>query len=245
MACGRIVYWAAMLLLVVLAPPAFAEAVAGVNGKVQGIYGNVDGDELKAGGLSLTVPLGSRFGLQLDGAYGDLGEDQLKGVDLHLFTRDPENYLLGILGAHSEMQNVDFNRIGLEGEFYRGPVSIVSFLGYQLGDIKETFFGTLDLRWYPMDDLMLVAGGSLADSNDGRLHLGGEYRVWGGFSAYVDVAAGENHYEHALAGLRYYFGGSKNLLRRHREDDPPNPIVNNLLQGLHSIRKKAKELAGP
>jgi len=246
MQCRSLFHWVfGVLLFFMTVVPAFAEgpAVAGINGKVQGLYGNVDGDELEAGGISLTIPLSPHSGLQLDGAYGELGEDQLKGVGFHLFTRDPENYLLGILGAHAELQDVDLNRVGLEGELYNGPVTITSFLGYQHGDLDDTLFGTLDLRWYPADNLMLVTGGSLADSDDSRLHLGAEYQIMAGLSAYVDFAVGENRYEHALFGLKYYFGEQKSLIQRHREDDPANPIVNNVLQGLNSLRENQLDIA--
>ncbi len=232
-------HWIIMSLLATLfAAPAFAEgpAVAGINGKVQGLYGHAEGDELEAVGASLTLPLCSHSGLQLDGAYGELGSDQIKGVGLHLFTRDPEKYLLGILATHAELQDVDLNRTGVEGELYNGPVTIASFLGYQQGDVDHALFGTVDLRWYPRENLMLVTGFSLADSDDNQLHLGAEYQVVAGLSAFVDFAAGENRYEHALFGLKYYFGGQKNLIQRHREDDPDNPIVSNVLQGINSLR---------
>jgi hypothetical protein len=242
----RLLDWGFMLMFVVgLAAPAWAgqAAVAGINGKIQGLAGKVEGDDLRAGEVSLTVPLGAQAGLQVDGAYGELGENQLKGVALHLFSRHPENYLLGILGAHAELENVDLNRAGLEGELYHGPVTLASFLGYQLGDVDDTLFGTLDLRWYPAGNLMLAVGGSIADSKDSQLHLGAEYQIVAGLTAYLDLATGENHYEHALFGLRYYFGGGKTLIRRHREDDPSNPIVSNVLQGLNSIRKRQQAIA--
>ncbi len=239
MPCKTFYPWAMLLLLFTLvAAPAFATgpAVSGINGKIQGLYGNTNGDELKAVGGSLALPLGSHAGLQIDGAYGGLGDDQLKGIGIHLFTRDPENYLLGLLGSHAELQDVDINRTGLEVELYNGPVTIASFAGYQQGDFHHTLFGTLDLRWYPVNNLMLEAGGSLADSDDGRLHIGAEYQIATGLSACIDFATGENHYDHALLGLKYYFGADKKLLQRHREDDPTNRIVKNVQQGLNSLR---------
>jgi hypothetical protein len=220
----------------------FADPALAVSGQLQGIYGNVDGDELEGGGASLAQSLGSRFGLQLDGAYGELGEDQLKGVGLHVFNRDSERYLAGLLADHAELQDVDLNRLGFEGELYAGPITLAAFLGHQIGDIDDIAFGVVDLRWYPGDNLMLAAGGSLADSEDDRVHLGAEYQVARGLSAYVDLAAGENRYEHALAGLRYYFGGQQELRQRHRRDAAPNPIVTNVLQALASIRSRQREL---
>jgi hypothetical protein len=235
------------LYTTLIAVPVFAEgsAVAGIKGKIQGVYGHAEGNEIEVISGTLTLPLCFHSGLQIDGAYGDLGEDQLKGVGLHLFTRDPQNYLLGLFGAHAELQDIDINRIGLEGELYNGPVTLASFLGYQEGDIDDTLFGTLNLNWYPIDNLMLVTGGSLTDKDDGRVHLGAEYQIVAGLSISIDFAVGENHYEHALFGLNFYFGGRKSLLKRHREDDPANAICNNVLQGLNSIQDRQRELALP
>ncbi|MDY0268476.1 hypothetical protein [Trichloromonas sp.] len=219
-------------------PTPFAQAFSG---QLQGIYGQVENDELEGGEASLAV--GSRFGLQLDGAYAELGEDQLKGVGLHLLYRESESYLLGLLADHAELQDVDLNRVGVEGELYAGPVTLAATIGHQIGDIDDIAFGVVDLRWYPGADLMLVAGGSLADSEDDRVHLGAEYQMMGGVSGYVDLAAGENRYDHALAGLRYYFGGDKELMQRHRREAAPNPIITNVLQGLAGIRSRQQELA--
>jgi len=212
-----------------------------LSGQLQGVYGQVDSEELDGGGVSLAI--GSRFGLQLDGAYAELGEDQIKGAGLHLLYRHSDRFLLGLLADHAELQDVDLNRIGLEGELYAGSFTLAALLGHQIGDIDDIAFGVVDLRWYPGADLMLVAGGSLADSEDDRIHLGAEYQLMGGLSAYVDLAAGENRYDHALAGLRYYFGEQRELIQRHRRDAAPNPIIVNVLQGLASIRSRQQELA--
>lgn len=235
----RVVF--AFAILTCLAAVWATPSALAFSGQIQGIYGQVDSEKLEGGGASLAV--GSRFGLQLDGAYAELGEDQLKGVGLHLLYREPERYLLGLLADHAELQDVDLNRVGVEGELYAGPVTLAAIIGHQIGDIDDIAFGVVDLCWYPATDLMLVAGGSLADSEDDRLHLGAEYRVMGGLSAYVDLAAGENHYDHALGGLRYYFGGHKELMQRHRRDAASNPIITNVLQGLASIRSRQGELA--
>jgi len=234
----RIVF--ALALLPCLAAIWTTPAALALSGQLQGVYGQVDSEELEGGGASLVI--GSRFGLQFDGAYAELGEDQLKGVGLHIFNRNPERYLVGLLADHAELQDVDLNRVGLEGELYAGSFTLAAFLGHQIGDIDDIAFSVVDLRWYPGANLMLVAGGSLADSEDDRVHLGAEYQLMGGLSAYVDLAAGENRYDHALAGLRYYFGGDKELMQRHRRDAALNPIITNVLQALASIRSRQQEL---
>ncbi len=235
----RIVFALAVLSFLTLAWP--TTSVLAFSGQLHGVYGQVESEELEGGGASLVI--GSRFGLQLDGAYAELGEDQLKGIGLHIFNRNPERYLVGLLADHAELQDVDLNRVGLEGELYAGSFTLSALLGHQIGDIDDIAFSVVDLRWYPGANLVLVAGGSLADSEDDRVHLGAEYLLMGGLSAYVDLAAGENRYDHALAGLRYYFGGDKELMQRHRRDAVPNPIISNVLQGLASIRSRQQELA--
>lgn len=234
----RIVFALAVLSFLALAWP--TTSVLAFSGQLHGVYGQVESEELEGGGASLVI--GSRFGLQLDGAYAELGEDQLKGVGLHIFNRNPERYLVGLLADHAELQDVDLNRVGLEGELYAGSFTLSALLGHQIGDIDDIAFSVVDLRWYPGANLVLVAGGSLADSEDDRVHLGAEYLLMEGLSAYVDLAAGENRYDHALAGLRYYFGGPRELMQRHRRDSVPNPIISNVLQGLASIRSRQQEL---
>ncbi|MDX9710076.1 MAG: hypothetical protein RBT64_11035 [Trichloromonas sp.] len=219
--------------LVTAWPTPFAQAFSG---QLQGIYGQVDNEELEGGGASLAV--GSRFGLQLDGAYAEREENQLKGVGLHLLYRQPDHFLFGLLAAHGEDQNVDLNRLGIEGDLYLKTLTLAATAGQQQGDIDDNLFATADLHWYPTPELVLTLGGAFADKNDGRLHLGAEYQIFPGLAAFIDAAAGENHYDHLLGGIRLYIGRSKPLINRHRENDRPNPVIDNLLQGLASIESR-------
>lgn len=232
-----------LIFLVMVSVCAGAPTVSSINGQLQGVYGRVDGNDLRAGGASLTLPLGSPFGLQIDWAYGNIDEDQLKGIGLQFFVGEPERYRCGLLADHAELQDIDINRLGVEGELYLGQVTLSVQTGHQKGDVANTAFGVADLRWYPGNNLMLILGGNLADGDDNKLHLGTEYQMVAGLSAYIDLAFGENDYDHALAGLRYYFGGKKDLIQRHRQDAVSNPIVTNVLQGLNSIREKQGALA--
>lgn len=229
----------ALLAALAVSPALAAPAVSGVNGKVEGIYGNVDSSETKAGAASLSVPLCNAAGAQLDGAFGEIGDDQVKGVGLHLFTRDPAAYLLGLVGSYAELESIALERYALEGEAYVGPVTLVAILGHQSGDVDDSAFGSLDLRWYPVENLMVVAGGSFADSDQAKAHIGAEYQLVAGLSAFADFASGESDYDHALFGAKYYFGAEKSLQRRHREDDPSNTVLGGLIQGLAGGSKPA------
>ena len=43
---------------------------------------------------------------------------------------------------------------------------------------------------------------------------------------FADAAIGTSDYDHAIGGIRFYFGaGGKSLKARHREDDPVNLMI--------------------
>lgn len=235
------------LLVAALALPAgvaFAQgaAVSAVNGKVEVLGGNVDGDSSEALLGSISIPLGDAFGIQFDGAYGEIDDDTLKGVGVHLFTRDPENYLAGINVVHVELDDIELRKYALEAEYYAGAFTVAGLLGLQEGDVDSAGFATLDLRWYPLGDLMLEVGVGSADSEE-KLHVGGEYQAVAGLSFFADLATGEDNYDHVLVGAKYYFGQDKQLIERHRQDDPENTVF---MEGIETlIREKAAEKAGP
>ncbi len=203
-------------------------AVSGANAKVEGLLGNADGETAKVVGGSVTVPLGKTFGLQIDGALGSIDED-LHGLGFHFFTRDPERYLLGVTGLTADLDGFDVHRLGFEAELYLNQLTLIGIVGQQFGDADDNAHMNIDLRYYPLDNLMFSTGGSLADKQQGRLHIGAEYQIIKGLAVYADLAIGESDYEHVMTGVRYYFGQDKSLIRRHREDDPDNNVVYGLL----------------
>ena len=220
-------------------------AVSAPNGKIEALGGSLDGDSTKALAGSLSVPMGDLVGVQIDGAYGELdNDDKLIGIGLHLFVRDPSQYLLGLNVIHVELEDTEMRRYALEGEYYMGPFSLTAMLGQQEGDVDDAGFGSLDLRWYPLDDLMLEVGGSIADSDE-MLHLGAEYQALAGLSVFADLATGDDDYDHVLVGARYYFGTQKPLIRRHREDDPANNLVTKLLLGLDNSPGASRPVLPP
>ena len=69
--------------------------------------------------------------------------------------------------------------------------------------------------------MIQAAYSRMFENNLGELLL--EYQTpINGLSCFAELAKGDNGYDHALFGLRYYFGKNKSLIKRHREDDPPN-----------------------
>ncbi|MEW6428883.1 MAG: hypothetical protein AB1568_12710, partial [Thermodesulfobacteriota bacterium] len=91
-------------------------------------------------------------------------------------------------------------------------------------DVSKAYL-LADLGWYPLDDLLFsLAAGTMLDNNLLRGEV--EYQTpVRGLSLYVEVMDAENHYDHALFGIRWYFGADKSLQRRHREDDPASAVA--------------------
>ena len=211
-------------------------AVDGVNAKLA-VGSVIDGADVSYIEGSVTIPLGHRFGLQIDGVAADFDSDlsghiPVYALGAHAFWRDPSR---GLLGAYADFVHVDsFGGIqsytaGVEGALYINRFTIDGAIGVQSGDVLDTeFFDNIRVSYYPTDDLNLYIGQSYAFSTN-SFNYGAEWAFAGksrtatALFAQGDVFEGGNH--GISAGLRVYFGQrQKSLLRRHREDDPRAPI---------------------
>ena len=92
------------------------DAVSEANLKLGGQFGNVIDDYTWQVQGQFTAPVGQDFGLQLEGGGGAVNGHDYYGVGGHLFTRDPDLYLLGLFGAYTEAAdlNVKAARAGAE-----------------------------------------------------------------------------------------------------------------------------------
>jgi hypothetical protein len=92
-------------------------------------------------------------------------------------------------------------------------------------------YGGGDLRFYATDNFMIQAGARHADDfTAGRVGIEFQPAIQAlpGLSFFADGWIGEDNYDAAYAGIRYYFGPEKSLIKRHREDDPANNLVNDV-----------------
>ena len=207
-------------------------AVSKLNAKVGGAYADFDSASTGYGTASVTLPLGHRFGLSVDGLGGSYDSDSLWGAGGSLFWRNPDKGLLGIIGSNVKVGSNNAYRGGATGELYLGNFSILSDVGYLNGEtINAGAFADLQLRWYALKNLAVSAGCAYANNVTAGL-VGMEYmfdKVLPGVALFVDGSWGGDGYHSVMGGARYYFGGTgKTLKEKHREDDPPN----NALQGL-------------
>ncbi len=220
-------------------------AVSGINFKVDGFGGysetdNVDGGIFGVSG-SVTVPLGHRFGAQLDGMAASLDGDFIGGVAGHLFWRDPSTGLFGAYGSYvtRDGSGIDTWRLAAEGELYLGQLSLEAIAGYEDVDAPAAFsiddsnlFAVADAAYYVTDDFRVAVGYRHVLG----LHVGAagfEYQLPNDFvsgaSIFAEGRLGEDEYAGVWGGLRFAFGGGdKSLIRRHREDDPRDRLPDDL-----------------
>jgi hypothetical protein len=216
-------------------------AVSGLNAKVDAFGGAYNEGGIAGGGIAVSIPLGFRYGTQIDGLAASLDDELLLSISDHLFWRDPSRGLLGLYGSYAHYEGfggIDEWRIAAEAELYWDHFTLRGIAGIEGGDadrqvtpagianyeIDTRFYDKVDAAFYPVPDLQLFVGHRYI----GGIHalgLGGEY-LWrsDGGTATATFAEGRIGQEgnHAVwAGLRFYFGREeKSLMRRHREDDP-------------------------
>jgi hypothetical protein len=213
-------------------------AVSAPNAKVSVEGGKLDGSGTGIAAGSLTLPVQQQFGFQVDAAAGKIDGDPVGGVGAHLFWRDPDEGLLGAIASYTKSDGAHVSRVGGEGELYLGQFSILARGGYQFGNYERGngdesgLFGAAELRWYATDDLVL-GGGVGQDDDKTRGIFGAEFQpgfaAVPGLSFFADGEIGEDDYYSALAGIRYYFGPTKSLKNRHRQDDPSINLVTDSL----------------
>ena len=171
-----------------------------------------------------TLPIGRRFGVQGDAQVGNDGSKTRWGVTGYAFWRDPNRALVGIVSSWQQRGSFTLGRSGAQGELYVGDYTVGARIGAQYGKARDGFFGQFEVRWYPWADWKLGAGGDFAPGGRNMAHFGTEYQPaissLPGLALFAEGDVGTKNYYRALFGVRYYFGETKSLKRRHREDDP-------------------------
>lgn len=221
--------------------PTVLPAVSGVNGKISVEGGLFDEEGFGALSGSISLPLGHRFGVQIDGSVGTLDEEFFGSAGGHLFWRDPSYGLLGVYGSFTAIDGIDgeVSRIGVEAEYYWNQITLKGVAGAEFIDVgapanydETNFFAFSDLSYYAIDDLELSVGHRYTGEKH-ALALGVEYQLnqqvfSSGVSLFAEGRIGEDNYQGAWAGVRMYLGDEKSLIRRHREDDPTDWAEDNL-----------------
>ena len=227
-----------LFILLAASAAATEPAVSKMNAKTGVTIGSIDGDNISTLDGSLTIPLGNPAGIQIDAGFGQwesgapVGDIDITRLGVRLFARNPQLGMAGIYTSLNELEgnggDIDIEQYGVEGEFYSklydAPLTFSALFGQYDSDFSgDDLLGTIDVRWYPLDELMVELGAAIVD-NDKKTHVGAEYQLlqsltsFMALSAYADLAVGEDSYDHALLGIRGYFGKPKALSNRHRGD---------------------------
>jgi hypothetical protein len=214
---------------------AMTRAVSAPNGKIElgGGWADLDvysPDNTFYGAASFSMPLGDTFGFQADLAVDNaFGLTAIAGA-AHVFTRDPNSYLLGAYGGYADFGNATGAWIGPEAELYLDKVSFEGTAGLinvmpNSGGSQNKLFAFGDFGFYATDNFRLTVGASSIAGFESA-HAGMEWLMGNSglpISFKTDAQFGENNYYNVTAGISIYFGGeSKTLIKRHREDDPKN-----------------------
>jgi hypothetical protein len=227
-------------------------AVSDPNAKFE-LYGgftNPDGFAGRVGG-SISLPVGDRFGVQIDGAVQASGAGTLFGGAVHAFTRDPDAYLLGITAGVVRGPSGTLGAIGAEGELYLDRLSLEGWAGFAALDYDDAMLNDLsgafaigDVAYYPTDDWRIGMGASYLLGETG-LHLNTEYLLRD-FDLPISIVGDARVFSSGaysvMGGIKGYLGPDpgKSLIDRHRQDDPRNRVID-LFSAAGALQEEAEE----
>ncbi len=222
-----------LIAILVLVPVlARGQAVSALNEKLGYSYGQLDSNTGQTVTGSVAFPVSASFGAQVDGLYTRVSQRDFYGTGAHFFWRDPDRALLGVSVGGVHTQAVETYETGVEAEYYWrwltfGTYSGVSTIRYAdavpfISTDKTMGFGSFYVGFYPLPDLLVRPGYTVKLGNS-YSNLDIEYEIpRQNLTLTADLAKGDHGYNHAMFGVRYYFGGEKSLKGRHRQDDPGN-----------------------
>jgi hypothetical protein len=108
-------------------------------------------------------------------------------------------------------------------------ITISALGGYQSGGTGNTLqirsggYGELNLKYYLTENLALSGGAANYAGTwmgQGSVEFQPRFESLPGATVFVNGYGGTDNNYRVTAGVRFYFGSSKSLMRRHREDDP-------------------------
>lgn len=229
---GRIIILAATTLVAVAEPASAGDPTAAVSAPAlttDALGGSIGGNGIGLAGAALAVPVTHDVGFQFDGALGQRDDTGRGGLGAHLFTRDPDAYLVGAtaMWLRSGAQNVF--RYGVEAQAYLGDFTISPSAGLQRGDANKggstSGYGLLEVDYYLTPNIKLGALGTGYTDRRAAAVVAEWQPTEAPFSLFADAGANiaGDHHGIVLAGLRYTFGASGSSLKdRHRHGDPDN-----------------------
>ncbi len=203
-------------------------AVSGITGTVLGVGGSAGGQGIAAGGAGVSFPITHSIGAQLDAGLSKA--DATGGGELggHLFTRDPDSYLLGATFEYTRFGSVNSYRYGAEGELYLNDFTIAPAAGIQRGGANRgattAGFASLQADYYAFDRLKTsISFGGYAGYRSIIAEAEWQVSPDQPFALFVDAGSIVSVNDHGifLAGVKYTFGAPNTTIKdRDRHGDP-------------------------
>lgn len=231
-------------------------AVAASSFQAEAFGGGDESGGMYGGGVSLTLPLGSSLGLQVDGVGGKAAsETSFYGGAAQLFFRQPDSHLIGV--AVSALSVDDASQFGISaiGEYYLDQITLEALAGIQTGDIVDGGFGgRIGFAYYASPNLRVGGGLSYTEASELGGDLNVEYLVAPGSGLALYAMGGfDNGGALGLVGLRLYGGApdqapaaadgeaaeGPSLIYRHRNMGRPNSFVASPGTGLRLVANAA------
>ena len=179
---------------------------------------------------TLTLPIGQSFGIQADFSATS-APGFTTSAAFHLFTRDPQAYLIGGALGFVRSPGAMVVAAGPEAELYLDRWTLEAWAGASMvrpttpaGPDRYGVFALAGVGYYPTDNWRLSLGLSTLDGYN-AVSFGTEYLL-DNFNMPIAVTGeariGQDGAVRALVGLRGYLGPDphKSLIDRHRQDDP-------------------------
>lgn len=172
--------------------------------------GSLDSETVVSGYGALTLPIQQHFGAHLEVLADKVGDDNSQNIGGHLYWRDPNKGLIGLIASHTEFEVLgvdgDFSGYGVEGELYLSPFSVAAQYARLSSDdvaLDDENYYALDVHWDSHSSWYVFGGlRSLADYDVGYAEVdftpdGGRspFTVYGGLTV--------NDFESQYLGLNY------------------------------------------
>lgn len=225
-------------------------AVSVVSGSVGLQVGNLVQDRSFGGFVTIVAPLGSSFGVQVDGGLGSAQGSSYDASGAHLFWRDPSVGLLGGYASYLRWNALDtypadeplrgvfdirgarVGKAGVQGEVYIDRLTLKGLGAYQFGSFNG-FAAKGVLAYYVLDNLRVDFMVNRVKGSGRNGSLGVEWAPTDRAPLTLFARAGLNQDRdiRVLGGLQVYFASAnKSLIRRHREDLVASDLPDNLFQ---------------
>lgn len=231
------------------APTGFFVALALATGGLHGVEttgsaavsaGSMDSDSGLNFEGAYAILLGGGFGFQIDGMHSSIGTTEFAGGGAQVFWQNNSPWLasLGFASVHGEWVESQEMSAGLQ--FQQDWYSIGAKVGYA----RISYDAMVPFIDDKENSLLMEIHADFYVSETLRASLGVEHRFdllfaeaeleWltpvDGLSLFANCMVGQNQYDHALVGLRYYFGGETRSLKGRRQT--PRPMGNGVLHAM-------------